>query len=318
MVEKRLKKVEKRLKNSTFLVENKAGMQPKMTKTEAVVLSLFVDDYLTPKQIAIRRQTTDKAVYKILKNLRKKGLISIANKKVEKSRGTFQPFSTKMSTHSHLIRLHGQEYHVRILYKDKRYEKIRKSCNLIQIGESTIKLYDRAIEIYIKRSFEAEDVNKATADSLKYLDRLLARLENDCKIILVKPRNQNIKLVNQHYAEINNELSQHCHNTAQKIRIYTNDDGKLWFIIDNSLNLHEAETSHPDTAKRDMGETVKPFFNDLRDNNPPKPSEQWKIISALAYYTKETAAGLAGLTKLLTPQTAKKEPDKDQEAEYIG
>ena len=50
------------------------------------------------------------------------------------------------------------------------------------------------------------------------------------------------------------------------MRVYTTEDHKLWFTIDNSLNLHEAETQHPKTAKHDMQEVVRPFFNDMRDH----------------------------------------------------
>ena len=42
-------------------------------------------------------------------------------------------------------------------------------------------------------------------------------------------RKQNIRMVNSHYAEINNELSKECEKKGYKIRIHGTDDGKLWF-----------------------------------------------------------------------------------------
>ncbi len=44
-----------------------------LTKTEREVLNLLTEEFLTINQIAIRRKTSDKAVYKIGANIRRKG-----------------------------------------------------------------------------------------------------------------------------------------------------------------------------------------------------------------------------------------------------
>lgn len=251
---------------------------------EKEILLLLTDEFLTPKQIAIRRNTSVQAVYKVIKRLQKKGLFDGGLNRVEKSQPTFKPLNQ--------IRLHAQEFNIKILYKGEKYIRIFKSANLINIDGNSIRLYTNSIEVYSGQSFYSEDEQKATADSMKYFTRLFARLEHELKIIILKPRTRNIKLVNAHYAETNNELAKECENKAEKIRIYTNDDGKLWFLLDNSLNLHESEAVHPHTSKQDMQEAVRPFFNDLRDNSPPTLSQIMGVLKEAAETNRETAAGL--------------------------
>lgn len=254
-----------------------------LSRSEQEVLYLLNKEFLTIKKVAIRRGTSVQAVYRTIRNLNKKGLFSSLKQGVEKSQCYFKPFkkvSIKIKPSfpmQHQIRLHSQEFNIRILFKDQKYKDQLKKANTIYIDGNTIRLYRNTIEVYSGHSFYADDVQKATSDSFNYWNRLFAILENDLKVILIKSRSQNIKLVKQHYAEINNELAKECNIKADKIKVFTTDDSKLWFLIDNSFNLHEAETIHPKTARQDM-DIVKPFFNDLRNNQPAVPSEMQKMI----------------------------------------
>ena len=254
-------------------------LHQKLSKEQEDVLYLLTKEFLTIKQTALRRKTTVQAVYKTVNKLKKKGYLKIGFKGVEKIQTTFKPPRNQ-------IRLHAQEFNIKILYKDEKYKKILKNSNLLNIDGNTIRLYNNSLEIYSGNSFYSDDTQKATVNSLEYWNKFFIRLENDLKIIFIKPRSQNIRLVNQHYAEVNNELAEEYEKKAEKIRVYTNDDGKLWFLIDNSFNLHEAETLHPKEAQRDMRDIVKPFFNDLRDNRPPLPSEMNKYIQDIVVVTK--------------------------------
>jgi predicted transcriptional regulator len=262
-------------KKGSFIGSLSGVLHPNLTDTDQEVLSYLSNDFLTIKKIAIRRGCSVRAIQKIVKKLKEKGVLNKDFREVRLWRGTREPYQY---TNNHQIRLHSQEFNIKILYKDQRYKEILGKANTTNIDGNTIRLYNNSIEIYSGQSFYADDVQKATANSFDYWNRLFARLENDFKVILIKSRAQNIKLVKQHYAEINNELAQECEKKADKIKVYTTDDGKLWFLIDNSFNLHEAETQGQ-TAKQDMAETVRPFFNDLRDNNPPRVSIIWKITA---------------------------------------
>ena len=270
----------KRLHKLKKKVAYKGGIKQILTPSEQEVLHLLTKEFLTPKKVAIRRGCSHQNVYKIIKRLRKKGVINQFFEEVAKTQGTMQPLKGMQPLKcNHQIRLHSQEFNIKILFKDQRYKRLLEKANTITIDGNTIRLYRNSIEIYSGQSFYADTAQKATVKSFEYWNRLFARLENDLKLILIKPRAQNIKLVNQHYAEINNELAEECEKKADKIRVYTTDDGKLWFLIDNSFNLHEAETQGK-TSKQDMDDTVQPFFNDLRDKTPPVLSEVWGIVAA--------------------------------------
>ena len=287
-------------------VENK-GIVSKITKAEKEVLHLLTKEFLTVKQIAIRRKTSDKAVYKIISKIKKKGILTGLNKRGD----TIQPKPQE-------CRLHGQQFHINILYKDHRYKSHIKKTNMIELDGNTIMMYPNSVEIYSNTSFYADDEHKATFKSLLYWNRIFRKLENQLSIILIKSRKQNIKLVQQHYAETNNEIAKDCNNQADKIRIYAQEDGKLCFMIDNSFNLNEAETTHPTTAKRDYTQ-FKKQINDWRINNPPTLSEIMHLVNEMAETNKETAAGLNTVVNLLKPnnnitptETIKRKP------KYIG
>jgi hypothetical protein len=253
---------------------HKNGNLPTSTsKKQADIYHLLVNENLTPKQIAIRRQTTLKAVYNIIYRLRQKGLIQ--------KTGTFRGVTITDSSRFEPIRLHNQQFHINILYKDKRYKDYIKESNIINIDGNTLNLYNDSLDIYSNTSFYGKDPSDATARSFNYWNRIFRKIENQLNIIIIKDRVQNIKLVRSHYAEINNELARNSIDTGDKIQVRTTSDGKVWFLIDNSFNLHEAETVHSKTSKRDMEESIQPFFNDLRDNNPPTLSEVYKLVYML-------------------------------------
>ena len=316
------KGLKKRLQKLKKKVAFKGEIKQILTEAEQDVLCLLSQEFLTPKKIAVRRKCSHQSIYKIIKKLRKKGAINQFSEEVAKSQATMQPLKRMQPLKSnHQIRLHGQEFNIKILYKDQRYKTILEKANTINIDGNTIRLYRNSIEIYSGQSFYADTAQKATVRSFSYWNRLFARLENDLKLILIKPRSQNIKLVNQHYAEINNELAEECEKKADKIRIYSTDEGKLWFVIDNSFNLHEAETQGK-TSKQDMDDTVSPFFNDMRDKNPPLPSEVWKLVAELARHERELGAGLHSVVEIMKSQLPKeKEEDMigpNSRPDYIG
>jgi DNA-binding Lrp family transcriptional regulator len=282
--------------------------KPKITQAEKEVLHYLTKEYLTPKKIAIRRQTTPRAVYKIIQKLKSKGIIN----KVHKIVGTIEP------SEPNKIRLHGEEFNIKILYKDNRYKELTKKTNLQIIDGNTVKLYRNSIKIYSGQSFYADSPDKALYNSIPYWNRFLTRLEHDLKVILVKSRYQNIKIVKVHFAEINNEIAKDYEVSGDKLRLYAREDGKLWLQIDNSFNLHEMETQHPETAKQDMIK-VRKQVNDWRENNPPTLSEVMRVIKESVNVNRETAAGLSAAIKLLFPQEKKELIEKDfEKSDYIG
>ena len=291
------------------------GKNQGLTKTEEEILHLLTDEFLTQRQIAVLRGCTPQAVSKIIQKLKKKGAYNIGLEKVDKTGWSYQP-----SRLFHGIRLHGQEFNIQIIFKDGRYERIVQRCNILLIDGNRVVLYKDSIEIYSKKMFLGEDAQQATSGSFEYWDRFFVRLEHELRVILIKPRSQNIKLVKAEYAEINNELAREYNLSADKIRVYTKDDGKLWFLIDNSLNLHEAETVHPETAKQDI-EKVKDVFNDIRDKPHLKLSELSQCMAETAKQLNELTHGVNALVTYLRAQITPDSEDTEivqKKPEYFG
>jgi len=286
------KKVAKRLQpcnQKGCIYRNNSEIKNDLSISEREVLTLYTVDRLTAKQISIVRNTTTQSVYKVLGRLRKNGHLNHANKEVAKSRPTLQP-----DTCFEGYRLHAQEFNIQILHIGDQYKKKIKKCNTITTDGNTVRLYKKSIEVYSGRFFYGETPQAATAKSAGYWDMFFARLENDLQIVICKDRYQNIRQVNAHYAEIHNEIATECGNKAEYLKITATDDGKLWFLIDNSFNLHEAETTHPHTSKRDM-ENVSRHLNDIRDNNPPTLTQMLETLDLMAQMQKKNTECLNAL-----------------------
>ena len=294
----------------------------KLTEREAEVLHLLTREFETPKQVAIRLKITDKRVYQIIKSLKKKGLITSHYKAIEKLGGLY---SRGGGIHS--IRLHAQQFHITPVFRGEKYKDYVNK--LVTIDGNSVMVYRNSIEVYSNTFFFGRDVDDVTAESMRYWTRFFRRLENDFDCIILKPRVNNIKLVKQgEYAEINNELATEARKEADKIRLYTDDDHKLWFVCDNSFNMDEAETVHPATSKRDMGDVVKPFMNTLR-NNPHVLEDLFRSLREIrdiqleqAKINKETTMILYSLVELLRlPYSNLGKKDRqgsEDRPEYIG
>lgn len=293
-------------------------VQP-LSKVEADVLFLLTEEFLTPKQISLRRKKTKQAISQTIKRLRKKGFISLANKRLDQEAHTGQPLR---------IRLHGEMFHINILWKDDRYKNILGRVNQLMLDGNTVRLHADSVDVYSNRSFFGESATKATAESIPYWQRFFLRLENELKINVLKERYQNISRVKAEYAHVDSDIAKKAEEEGRRIRLFSFDDGKLWFVVDNSFNLHESETVHPKTAQRDMSEVIEPFLQDLR-RNPVTFSDVLGLVSRLAVDMRrmaeaqsESAKGLQALAKLVELQL-KKEPEvapqePESKPDYVG
>lgn len=312
----------------------------KLTPTEKEYLRLIADGITAPKAIRECRKSKLRVVYKYLTKLKKKGLIDSQNRMVQNLEGTCAPFAPpagfrlaqkeqpieesprqqhaeggavlKDGMKSHQIRVHAQQWRLGILWKDERYKK--KVGNTIYDDGNVIYCGREAVEIYGTKSTIADDVDTGTKQSIvDYWTSFFHRVQNDLKIILVKARAQNIKLVKQQYAEVGNELATNCEMTGEKIRIEATEDGKIWLVTDNSFKQRELETQHPQTAQEDMRDIIVPFFNDLRNNKPAKLSEILEVIKELAKENKETACGLNSFMRLFLENQLPKNAEASKE-----
>lgn len=292
-----------------------------ITPKEREILYLLTKEFLTVKKIAQRRKTSVQAIYKAIKKLREKGFLGVKNMEGLKSDVYFKPFksvsvkkNTPISTGNHKIRLHRQQFNIKILYKKNDY--YIRSGKTLKIDNNTIKLNKHTIDIYSNTDFIGDTAEEAYKQSIEYWFSLFHRLEHRLNIILVKDGYQNIREVQSHYAEVNNELAQDYNKNDHKLRI-KGKDGKTWLLVDNSFNLNELETIHPETAKEDMTK-IKTFFDDIRDHETPTISEILSVIKGIAEQNKETAAGLNAVVTLLKPAEPNLKEHINNPADYIG
>ena len=284
------KKVEK--------VENKGlklpPLNPKLTSTQNEVLHLLSDEFLTIKQIAKRRHSSIQAIYKIINKIKKKGVLDIGLNRVEK----VEP------THSESdVRLHGQEFNIRILFQDNKYQKLLEKSNTMFLDGNTIRLYKNSIEIYSGQSFYGQTANISESRSLSYWWAFIAKLEHNLKVSLIKPKSRNIKIVNQHYARGNSEIAEDSIKNKERVWVYAEEDGKLCYITDNSFGFKEDETIHPITGKLDR-KAVDRQVNDWRLNNPPTNSELNRNIEQLTNITINQQSQILQYTKQIKSHLA--------------
>lgn len=123
-------------------------------------------------------------------------------------------------------------------------------------------LTSKSIIVFEKSSYMAETSKEgrkyAVYDFLTFVGALERYLKADFGASRGKVK---FKVSRQHYALIKNSLAQQYNRENKKLQVY--DTNGLWFIIDNSFNLNEAETIHPQTADID-NKKVQDFFNGIK------------------------------------------------------
>jgi len=291
------------------------GGYPKLTKVETEIFFLITKEHLTREQIQLRRQKSKRAINFIINNLKKKGVINGISENLPGGGPT--PSSGKK------LRLHAQEFNIKIIYKGSRYKSMFNAGKILRIDDNTIRLYENVIEVYSGKSFFGDDVGMITSDSFEYWNRFFVRLEHELKVVILKERKQNIRMVNAHYAEVGNELAVNCNERGEKIHVFTRDDGKLWFVIDNSFNLHEAETVHPETAGKDMRDVVMKVFNEYRDGEALLPKEVTSALLNLTRLQEVQVRNLGIIIDLLIPKKPEdgkngEKGEKEERGWYIG
>lgn len=253
-----------------------------LTPSEKEILILLTEEFKTIKQIAQRRKTSVQAVYKHLKNIKQKGHLGQGFKGFKKVQPTINQRD---------IRLHGQELNIKLIYQNPYYQKLLGKSNTLFLDGNTIRLYKNSVEVYLGQSFYGTTTQEADAKSISYIQKFLLRLESDLKVTLVKNRSRNIRIVNQHYARGDSEISEKAHEEGKRIWVYAEEDGKLAFITDDSFGFKEDETVHPKTAKKDRNQIDKQV-NDWRLNNPLTNSEIQGLVGQNAQQINHFAVHL--------------------------
>lgn len=268
------------------------------------ILNLLTQEFLTPKQIATRRQTTIYAVYKTIRKLKKKGHLKGGYKNAFKNRGVTKSQGVQK------LRLHNIQESVKILESSKFYERLRQKKNKLALDGLTIMLYKDSVQLFTQEyiSFYGKTTNECYSNAIKFFSRFYTLIENDYKIVIEKNRVLNKKWVRQHIALTNSEIAKQANEEKQPIIIKDKEDGKQRIITDNSFNLNELETVHPIKAKKDM-DLIKIHVEDMI-NNPSLTNSQLSSrindLIGLAAVERENIAELHQTLKHLIELILKK------------
>lgn len=122
-------------------------------------------------------------------------------------------------------------------------------------------LTDKSIIIYEKSSYLADTSKESQERAIQDMLALMKSLEKHLQANFKTGRYYKFKVSRQHYSLVKNALAQQYDKEGNKLQVY-NEDG-LWFLIDNSYNLHEAETVHPKTSVDD-NKKVQNYFNGIK------------------------------------------------------
>lgn len=124
-----------------------------------------------------------------------------------------------------------------------------------------VHLTNSSIIIYEKESYIADLAKGAKSMAIHHFLKIVMALEKHLRANFSTQGQYKFRVARQHYALIKNALAKQYDEKGQRLEVYSANG--LWFVIDNSYNLHEAETVHPKEADID-NEKVQNFFNSLK------------------------------------------------------
>ena len=145
--------------------------------------------------------------------------------------------------------------------KFKPLDNVYGGAEKINFKGRNIILTNKSLIIYEKASYIAENSSGAQNYAIYDLKLLIKSLQRELGCDFSFQGQYKFKVSRQHYALIKNALAKQYDKEGNRLYIYS--AGDLWFIIDNSYNLHEAETINPTTAVED-NRKVQDFFNGIK------------------------------------------------------
>lgn len=124
-------------------------------------------------------------------------------------------------------------------------------------------LTNRSIVMYDKASYFAEKAVEAKSDAIHSFISTIKKLERLLHVELTTGSEYKWRVSRQHYAMVKNALAEQYNDTGEKLEVRSEGDNSLWFLIDNSFNLNEAEAVHPKAGMTDATK-VQNFFNSVK------------------------------------------------------
>lgn len=262
------------VKKRYIRVENEQFLKLSLEQIE--VLNYTCDDFMTAQQIADKRGTKLPAVYKTLTKLKKKGVLKRAvNSKTKGTvkRGGDSSHSYKLPSKIDDLRLHAQSFQIEILETSPHYLKlIKKNKNVGEYENNTLRLYEDNITIYLLEDFWGSSVDNCLRNSLDYMNRFIAKLENEYKITLKKGRRCNLREFRGEIAKVNDPIAREINIAGEKFVVY-DSKGVKRLLVDKSFKFDELEAVSKHYAK-DFRRVEKQYKSLLEMKEEPFTPEQ--------------------------------------------
>ena len=137
---------------------------------------------------------------------------------------------------------------------------IKKTPRII-IKDRKVWLGNKNIVIYDINSFIGVTSLESRKLAVWGLKSILEALESKLKVSLKINGVYEFKVAREHYALMKNNLAIQCNKDKEKVYVY--DKEGLWFCIDNSYNLDEAETLGKNSMINNLG--VQGYFNSHKE-----------------------------------------------------
>lgn len=131
----------------------------------------------------------------------------------------------------------------------------------IEFRGRKIHLTSKSIIIYEKSSYIADTSTRSKSLAIYKLMTLIRGLERLLGADFSFKGHYKFKVSRQHYSLVKNTLAKQYDKERKKLKVYIADE--LFFLIDNSYNLHELEAVHSKTADPDIT-AVQDLLKDLK------------------------------------------------------
>jgi hypothetical protein len=164
----------------------------------------------------------------------------------------------------------------------------------IMLKDKKIWLTNKSIIIFEKSSYLAKTAGDARKYAIYDLFKLVASLESTLEANFKINKRYCFKVSRQHYALVKNALAEQYKRDGKRLKVYSEDG--LWFMIDNSYNLNEAETVHPETAVDDNTK-IQNFFNGIKALENYTPQIMVKAVTQNAQNLNNYAVHLKSHVK---------------------
>lgn len=270
-------------KASDFPKEIKVNLPPKpplnslsaISEQQLKVYDLYFNLGYSQKQIACSLKISKGRVSQIVRLLREKGAVreQVYPPKLFSMPIPITPLNspTPISCGTQRYwRLHDLHFIAEPYYFYPKYAQAKKGFG-IPYGKWTVTFNEKNIEYQLQKleSFDSKDIDECRRLAQESLNKVITETGERYGFEVFKDKKCNIKLVNHHFAEVENGVA--VINKGKKIKIF-GTDGKVWLVIDKSTGKPELETVHPVMATDDA-KLMDKYYNDLRNNDPPTNSE---------------------------------------------